>query len=307
MRIGRRSFLAGVGGLMGALGMRVPEASAASADTADWRGVRALDGGRRGYADTPVGQVHYRSVGEGTPLLLLHQSSWFLAQFANVQPLFAEHGIHSIAVDRPGYGFSDRPGEALSAEGFADNLPYFLDAMGLERVAVAGHHTGTSEGAALAHRYPDRVSCMIMHGPLFYTEEERKQRLSMTPWNQQLRQDGTHLSDHFKNAYEVLFGSKASLESCQWFTFAYFLAGKHGWDGPRAAFSYDMGPAIRATKIPTLIISNTSDKVHHMAQRVLDLRPDFEYKEFEGGHTSMFYDDPEPWVDVVTHFIKDQN
>jgi pimeloyl-ACP methyl ester carboxylesterase len=305
MRIARRSFLTGVGSLLGVSGVRVSESSAVVNKQSGWRGVRALDGGRRGYADTPMGQVHYRSVGEGTPLLLLHQSSWFLAQYANAQPLFAEQGIHSIAVDRPGYGFSDRPSEALSAEGFADNLPYVLDALGLDKVAVAGHHTGTSEGAALAHRHPDRVSCLIMHGPLYYTEAERKQRLAITPWNQQLRQDGTHLSEQFRSAYNDLSGGVASLESCQWSTFAYFLTGKNGWDGPRAAFSYDMGPAIRAMTVPTLVISNTSDPVHPMARRVLDLRSDFDYKEFEGGHTSMIYDDPEPWVDTVAAFLRE--
>jgi pimeloyl-ACP methyl ester carboxylesterase len=56
-------------------------------------------------------------------------------------------------------------------------------------------------------------------------------------------------------------------------------------------------------KVPTLIISNTSDPVHPMAQRVLDLRSDFHYKEIEGGNTSMMYDDPEPWVDTVAAFL----
>ena len=277
---------------------------AVAAESVAWPGVRALDGGRRGYADTPAGQVHYRSVGNGIPLLLLHQSSWFLVQYARVQPLFAGLGIRSVAVDRPGYGFSDRPPEALSAEGFADNLPAVLDALELDKVAVAGHHTGTSEGAAFAHRHPDRVSCLVMHGPLFYTAQERQQRLSLEPWNQQLMRDGSHLSDHFKFAYDVLSDGKASLESCQWSTFGYFLTGENGWDGPRAAFSYDMEPAIRDITRPTMIISNSDDNVHHMAARVLDLRPDFEYQEFQGGHSSMFYDDPQPWVDAVAPFVK---
>lgn len=303
MRMARRRFVGAAGSLVGAVGMGPPGAT--GTETGTWPGVRALDGGRRGYADTPAGQVHYRSMGEGIPLLLLHQSSWFLVQFARVQPLFAALGIHSVAVDRPGYGFSDRPSEALSAEGFAHNLPYVLDALGLDKVAVAGHHTGTSEGAALTHRYPDRVSCLIMHGPLFYTAQERQQRLSLAPWNQRLRSDGSHLSEHFKFAHDVLSDGKGSLETSQWSTFGYFLTGENGWDGPRAAFSYDMEPALREIKRPTLLISNTSDNVHHMAARILELRPDFQYKEFQGGNSTMFYDDPQPWVDVVAPFVKD--
>ena len=229
MGMARREFVAAAGSFAGAMGIPASATGAGNEQGVPWPGVRALDGGRRGYADTPVGQIHYRSMGEGTPLLLLHQSSWFLVQFAHVQPLFAAAGIRSVALDRPGYGFSDRPAEALSAEGFADNLPYVLDALGLDKVAVAGHHTGTSEGAAFAHRHPDRVSCLIMHGPLFYTAEERQQRLSLEPWKQELRQDGTHLSDHFVFAYDVLSAGEASLESCQWSTFGYFLTGENGW------------------------------------------------------------------------------
>ena len=27
-------------------------------------------------------------------------------------------------------------------------------------------------------------------------------------------------------------------------------------------------------------------------------------REFDGGHTSLFYDDPQPWVDTVAPFVK---
>lgn len=35
------------------------------------------------YVDTPVGQVHVRSLGEGAPVVLLHQTPWSGVQFQN--------------------------------------------------------------------------------------------------------------------------------------------------------------------------------------------------------------------------------
>ena len=310
MRMARRNFVGAAGSLVAAAAMGEPPRPTGTkgAESVAWPGARVLDGGRRGYVDTPVGQVHYRSMGEGIPLLLLHESVAYLVQFAHVQPLFAAIGIRSVALDRPGHGLSDAPREAPSAEGFADNLPHVLDALGLDRVAVAGNHTGAAVAAAFTHRHPDRVSCLIMHGALLHTAEERQHALSLAPWNQRLRRDGTHLNDHFEHAL-VLSDGRSSLESAQWSTIAYFLSGERGWDGPRAAFGYDIEPAVREIIRPTLLISNTDGENadNLMAERILDLRSDFLYHKFEGGHfshTSMIYDDPQPWVDVVAPFVR---
>ena len=286
--------------MAGAAGMTK---SAQSAEGGGWKGLYVMDG-RKGYADTPMGQVHYWVLGEGIPLLLLHQTPWFSVQYATVQPLLAAAGIQSIAVDTPGFGFSDLPSEQPTIEGYADNLPYVLDALGINRAAVAGFHTGASIAAAFAHRHGDRTACLILDGAPLYTEEERQQRLAQPHADQTPKPDGTHLSERFQVIRDVITRNAAQDESVNWSVLSFFMAGETEHYGHVAAFTYDMAPAIQDMTVPTLIISHTADRLHFAAQRILDMRPDFQYREFEGGNSHVIYDEPEPWARVVIEFVK---
>ncbi len=268
-----------------------------------WSGLHVM-GGRKGYADTPLGQVHYRVLGEGTPLLLLHQTPWFSIQYAKVQPLLAENGIQSIAVDTPGFGFSDLPAAQPSIEDYADTLPYVLDTLGLNSAAVAGFHTGASIAAAFAHRYADRTLCLILDGAPLYSEEEREHRLKQPHWDQTPKSDGSHLSDRFMFIRDVITKNDAQPESVNWSVLSFFMAGEREYYGHVAAFSYDMASAIRKLTTPALVISHTGDSLHFAAERILTMRPDFDYREFEGGTSSVTYDDPQPWATAVVDFVK---
>ena len=290
--LGLPAALAGVFGVAGA---------GQGADASGWKGLHSVPG-RKGYADTPMGQVHYRVVGEGIPLVLLHQTPWFSVQYATVQPLLAAANIQSIAVDTPGFGFSDLPDEQPSIETYADNLLYVLDALGLEQAAVVGFHTGASIAAAFAHRHPARTTRLILDGAPLYNEEERRERLARPHWDQTPKPDGSHLSDRFAFIRNL---NNAKLESINWSVLSLFLAAEGEHHGHIAAFSYDMAPAIRELSVPTLIISHTGDVLHYAAGRILKIRPDFEYREFEGGNSHVIYDEPGPWSEAVIEFLKD--
>ena len=74
---------------------------------------------RRAYIDLPSGQLHYREIGEGEPLLLLHQTPSSSLQWEAAYPLLAAAGMRVIAPDTPGYGMSDPPAGTPTAEGYA--------------------------------------------------------------------------------------------------------------------------------------------------------------------------------------------
>jgi len=300
MAVNRRQtlgFLAAAS--VGALGV---QGASQAASSRGWKGLHVM-GGRKGYADTPMGQVHYRVMGEGPPLVLLHQTPWFSVQYAKVQPLLTAANIQCIAVDTPGFGFSDLPAEQPTIEGYADNLPYVLDALGLEQAAIAGFHTGASIAAAFAHRHPARTTALILDGAPLYTAAERRERLGRPHWDQTPRRDGTHLSDRFAHIRKLTRDS-AEAESMNWSVLSFSMAGETEHYGHIAAFSYDMAPAIRDITAPTLLISHTADTLHPAAGRIRQMRPDFEYREFEGGNSHIIYDEPDPWAEVVIEFVK---
>jgi pimeloyl-ACP methyl ester carboxylesterase len=272
--------------------------------TPRWDGLHVIQG-FRGYVTTPMGQVHYSMLGDGIPVVLIHQTPWFGIQYAKAQPLLAKQGLRAIAPDTPGFGFSDVPDHAPTADEYADNLVAFLDAMNLKTVTLVGHHTGATLAAATAAKHPDRVRCLVMHGVPLYNAEERADRLKnqLHP-NIDILPDGSHIQNRWKRVDEMISRKTAKPESVQWSVMSFYLAGQYEWYGHQAAFTFDMENAIRAIKAPTLIISNTADSIHAAAARTLKMRPDFAYHELPGGNSHMMYDDPEPWANAVSAFIK---
>lgn len=71
-------------------------------------------------------------------------------------------GRRVIAVDLPGHGLSDKPPAAYSVTFFTEALGSFLDALGLERVALVGHSLGGHICLQLALEQPERVARLVL-------------------------------------------------------------------------------------------------------------------------------------------------
>ena len=100
--------------------------------------------------------VHVAEAGAGEPLLLLHgwPQHWF--QWRGViQRLAGERRL--IAPDLRGFGWTDAPPGPIDPDVFVADVVALLDALGLERVDVAGHDWGGFTTLLLAARHPGRV------------------------------------------------------------------------------------------------------------------------------------------------------
>ena len=270
-----------------------------------WPGASVMKGGTRGYVTTPMGQVHFRRMGGGTPILLLHQTPWFSVEYAKVIPLLAAQGLSALAPDRPGYGLSDVPEFVPTIEQYADDLIPVLDTLKIDKTHVVGHHTGAAVAAAFVHRHPDRVLKLVFDGVPLYNAEERKQRLARPHWDRWLEADGNHLAARFQmRAARKGEAVTSSLEGVQWSVMSFFLAGETEWYGHQAAFSYDMEPALRAIHVPTLIMSHTDDVLHDQTKRAATIVAGSQFKEFPGGSSQTLFDEPGPWADAVAAFVR---
>jgi len=256
---------------------------------------------RKGYVDSPMGQVHYRELGSGQPLILLHQTAWSSLQFKNAMPTLAERGLRAIAVDTPGFGMSDGPSAPPRIEDYADNLSHVMDGLGLKRALVVGHHTGVSIAVSFAARYPEYVERMALHGVPFYTPEEREARLARPHFDQTPAADGSHLQRRFEFSRKMSSG--ASLEAIHWSTVQFYWAGPLEWYGHHAAFNFDVGSDLVKLKSPTLIMSNTGDSLHMAVERIKKLGLDFSYAVMDGGTYHIVYDEGVPWAKTVADFI----
>ena len=256
---------------------------------------------RKGYVDSPMGQVHYCESGSGQPLLLLHQTAWSSIQFKGAMPLLSTRGLRAIAIDTPGFGMSDGPTTPPLIEDYADNLRHVMDGLGLKRAHIAAHHTGVSIALSFAARYPERVDRLALHGVPLYTPEEREARLARSHFDQTPKPDGSHLQQRFVLSQKMSPG--ASLEAIHWSTVQFFWAGPLEWYGHHAAFNYDSGSDLTKIKAPTLIMSNTGDTLHVVVERIKKLRPDFSFAVMDGGTYHIVYDEGVPWAKIVADFV----
>ncbi|MGB5808908.1 MAG: alpha/beta fold hydrolase [Polyangiales bacterium] len=115
-------------------------------------------------------RIHYLTAGEGDPILLIHGFPTSSYLWRNVMPELAVHN-RVIAIDLPGYGLSDKPLDIKYNFFFFEKiLNGFLDALGIEKTALAVHDLGGPVGLFWAVRQPARVTKLVVLNTLVYPE-----------------------------------------------------------------------------------------------------------------------------------------
>jgi haloalkane dehalogenase len=122
------------------------------------------------YVDVDGYKIHYLTAGEGRPILLIHGFPTSSHLWRNVIPEIATSN-RVLAIDLPGYGRSDKPLDVrydfLFFERIVDG---FLDAVGIEKTALAVHDLGGPVGLFWAVRQPRRVTHLVILNTLVYPE-----------------------------------------------------------------------------------------------------------------------------------------
>jgi pimeloyl-ACP methyl ester carboxylesterase len=126
-----------------------------------------------GYADVNGLHMYYETVGEGTPLVLLHGGMLTIdLNFDSLIPTLAKkHRV--IAVELQGHGRTadiDRP---ITPANLASDVVALLDVLGVDRAHVLGHSMGAGVTLELGVNHADRV-------------------LSLVPVSGSVRPDGMH-------------------------------------------------------------------------------------------------------------------
>jgi len=102
------------------------------------------------------------------PVMLVHGLGCSAYTFHRNMPALSEAGFRAIAVDLKGHGLSDKPlaRDEYTIESLVEHLRDILDALGLERPALAGHSLGGSLIYHFAVRYPERAQCLGLLSPV---------------------------------------------------------------------------------------------------------------------------------------------
>lgn len=258
---------------------------------------------RKAYIDGRYGQVHYRTCGEGAPLVLLHQSPLSGAMFDPAMPLLAAPGLRAIAIDTPGFGLSDPPPAPVGIVDYAEALATTLDALGLERVALLGHHTGASIATAFAVRHPDRVDRLILNGVPWLTDEQRAFFAGFRFGPLEPQPDGSHLVAAWSQRLAATPGW-TELRAMHKHVVEMLAKNETYWWGFQAAFRYDIEADLMALRCSTLIFTNTGEDLYESSKRAAAARADFAYAELQGGTHDIVDEQPEAWAQVVADFTR---
>ncbi|GAB3767327.1 alpha/beta fold hydrolase [Ramlibacter monticola] len=262
---------------------------------------------RRAYVDLPHGQVHYAECGErGAPaVLLLHQTPRSWAEYREVLPLLGAR-YRAIAMDTPGFGASDPPAAVPSIEAWAAIAAQLLEALGIARVHVVGHHTGGVIAIELAARYGQRVRSLVLSSTPYTDEPFRRARAGQPPIDAvEASGDGAHLAQLWRKRQGFYPAGRPEL------LHAFVLdALKVGGDveaGHRAVASYRMEDRIAVVQQPVLVLRATDDPFaapHAVHWR--QVLPRARFVDIPGGMVPLPDQLPEAFAAAVLPFLDAQ-
>jgi pimeloyl-ACP methyl ester carboxylesterase len=101
-------------------------------------------------------RLHIAEAGAGEPLVLLHGWPQHWYEWRDVIGPLAEH-YRVICPDLRGFGWSEAPDADYAKETLASDMIALIEALGLERVRLAGHDWGGFVGFLICLRRPDLV------------------------------------------------------------------------------------------------------------------------------------------------------
>jgi len=108
-------------------------------------------------------RLHYLERGTGEPLALIHGNGTLIQDFtANglVDRLSERYRV--IVIERPGYGYSDRPRGLWTPRAHATLYEHALHQLGVEHAIVLGHSWGTMVAVALVLQAPALVRSLVL-------------------------------------------------------------------------------------------------------------------------------------------------
>lgn len=221
---------------------------------------------RYGYADTPLGQLHYADSAPAeaaqdhgrTPIILLHQTPRSLDEYREVSVLLAA-SRRTIAMDMYGFGNSAKPVGEQSIEQYAQGVLALADALNLDRFIVLGHHTGFYAAMETAAQAPSRVAAAVLSAGKYMDEEFRATQGPITVDGSTRSPDGAHLLELWRGRVALYPQDRSDL--LDRYMRDALTPGIDPQAGHRAVHRYQMAERTALVQAPVLVLSPTLDPV----------------------------------------------
>src|SRR5262245_58428960 len=114
----------------------------------------------RGLVKTAMGYIHYRTAGQGRPVMLFHinqqSSALMLELMLALAPKF-----RVVAMDYPSHGDSDHVADQPSFADYARCAVAVLNSLSIARTAVLGEAVGAGVCVEIANAFPERIERVV--------------------------------------------------------------------------------------------------------------------------------------------------
>jgi pimeloyl-ACP methyl ester carboxylesterase len=238
-------------------------------------------------------RINYVEMGAGPPLVFIHGLSGCWQNWLENIPHFA-HGHRVIAVDLPGFGDSELPGEEISIPGYGRFIDAFLGAVGIEQAVLVGNSMGGFIAAETAISHPSRVEKLVLVsaaglervGNRQLVVLERAARL-FHPVTAAFLARREHLVRRPGLRRRMLYGivkhpERLSPELCYEVASG---AGKPGFlDALNGVLDYDFRDRLPELSVPTLIVWGRDD-------HIVPVSGAYEYEQLIPGARRVIYED----------------
>jgi pimeloyl-ACP methyl ester carboxylesterase len=256
---------------------------------------------KRCYAAVPDGQMHYRFEGKGQVILLLHMALSSSDEYEKVSP-FLSGKYQVIAPDFMGYGESDKPGHPYSIEEHARSIIELMDALGIEKANIVGHHVSSMVSVAIAVGWPGRVTKLILSS-LPYSDEIETIKAGGTNNTSpvEIKPDGSHLMEWWRRS--ARYGDSPEVIDAR--TLCMHKAGpggEHIYDALRL-YSPVLKQVFPQIKSPTLVIAPTRDSLGARQAGVQRMIPGSRLVSIEGGPTYLARVMPREFAEAILRFL----
>ena len=252
---------------------------------------------KEGFVATSLGRIHYVRQGTGHPLLLLHSNGCSVHLWDDAwEGLAAAFDV--IALDQPGQGDSDPLGRHVTIDEYTDSFVEVLDALGVERAAVAGTSIGGIFVVSHGARHADRFSHIIPVETMFRSESEWADNWDYVNGNFGIvTQDRETVDSKFTSVSDAFYrrwtidrnkAGSFSMMSTMW-----------------AIREYDIATWAPRITPPTLLIYGVRGPTIATRERFEEAKPDAKVIVLEGsGHFPM-NDEPEAFAQAIVDFVAD--
>jgi len=265
---------------------------------------------------TSGARLHYLDDGVGPPVVFLHGNGLMAQDFVTSHLMGMARRTHrAIAIDRPGFGYSERAWmQSWSAAAQADLLLEAIDELGLDRPVIVTHSWASMIGLEMALKQPEAIRGLVLVSGYYYPTARADVALFSPPAI-------PLLGDLLRYTFAPIAGEalKSRLLSKM---FSPHPVPQEFWDEfPHALLTrpsqiraasedaahmigsaYDLSARYDSVKTPVVIISGTADEVIERAQaeRLYRELPSSKLDVVHGAGHMLHYSHPERVMQAVT-------